>query len=269
MRLGYYPRLQSLVVVAVSLAILNLLWLGPSRLSRRRGAEPAVAFGKWRSPLVVTFVMRKERRHPRISNHTIDKLTSLNWELLVADAVNGPAIGREGIEQLADLRGVSFDPDITNPNFARRNVSSKHSYLAQLGAFASHQQAWALAAKLGRPIVSLEADVVPVLPWPRQAAQLFGDSDFLCLHEHNRQTVHCNPRRPHSIPVEGACWAAGAMLVTGRDTDLLSRALRAAPLNKPVDHWLAAMSRTGVLRIGTLCPPLFYQSDRHTSMLTR
>jgi len=257
------------VGVSLALSMNALLSLGWRQHERAKERLPGL---RNPSPLVVTFPMHAERSRPRTTWNTVDALLRLDYDFLVVDAVNGPALGRARVEGLPELRGVSFD-NVDVASFVRTNRSfTQRSYLAQLGAFASHARAWTMVPAVGRPVISLEFDVQPTRAWPAGASGLVStcDYDVLILHEHNRQPSRCDPSRKDLHVMEGrdTWYAAGAVLITNvRPGAVMQRLRETSPIAKPVDHWLLAQWATGTLRMGTLCPPLFESSDRHKSTL--
>jgi len=203
-----------------------------------------------RKPKVVLMVMDSERWHPYV-NHTLASLKHFGYDFETMSALDGWIKG-EAIDHIKNLSDVNFNLDKLS--------------LPQQGCFASHVAAWRQSQHWQRPIISLESDTIAVRAWDVEQS-VYAQYDLLLVHTHDKVQQRCNQTGSAYVR-EGRqyWWGAGAVLFTGRRQPVVEEMLRRR-IDKPLDHWMNEMWEGGHLRIGSLCPTFFRQTQDHDSQI--
>ena len=177
-------------------------------------------------------------------HQTIHSLDRFNYDYVVVESVDG------------------------NTSFGKRRFQSmrtkiSHPNVGQLGCWTSHLEAWARSAMLRRPIISVEADTYAIAPWKDIDENIY-KHDIIFLHDHARRPVHCTSNKSSLKYGIGNWFATGALLFTGNTqlSVILEKYLN-QPTPYPIGHWLNHAYHKRELRIGSLCPSLFFQVSRN------
>eukprot|EP00316_Scyphosphaera_apsteinii_P013350 CAMPEP_0119344644 /NCGR_PEP_ID=MMETSP1333-20130426/107075_1 /TAXON_ID=418940 /ORGANISM="Scyphosphaera apsteinii, Strain RCC1455" /LENGTH=215 /DNA_ID=CAMNT_0007357085 /DNA_START=98 /DNA_END=745 /DNA_ORIENTATION=- len=183
-------------------------------------------------------------------NHTLARLATLNYSVKL---MNGAT------------------PETPAPPGMHFNMQPH-----EIGNFLIHEGTWAQTPP-HRRVVTIEADTFPLRPWSsiHVTSKLLDEFDALFLQQHpniyHKGCATANPRKPRVLPgYANHTFGIGATLWTNRrplTPDVYTNPNCATGPYQSIelasDVWLDCAHKHQLLRVGQLCPYVFYQDLQH------